>query len=168
MSSSQIEKMSSADFFTSTHRISGKLETKTKPFLDFVNDRSQSFLLAFNVYVSRLDQPGHIGAHAPSAYIAKDNLSFVIVPSREIRAPDQARFSSQTYDALVTLAGVEVRGKFAGPHKFDLRTFSPSALEPFIVLTEASACLIALPDVEFSGESILINRARLESFCLGD
>jgi hypothetical protein len=168
MSSGQFEKMSSADFFTSTHRISGKIETKSKPLSDYVNDRSQSYLLAFNVYVSRLDQPGQIGAHAPSAYIAKDNLGFVIVPSRKVRTPDQTRFSSQTYDALVTLAGVEVHGKFAGPHMFDLRTFSPAALDPFIVLTEASAVFVALPEVTFSGEAILINRARLESFCLGE
>lgn len=166
MSSRQVTGTTCVDFFTTTHRISGGVQTGPKPFSDMLNDRSQSYLLVSNVYISRLDRPGEIGAHAPVAYLAKDNLIFVIVPSRDARPPEPGRFGAQEYEALVTVPGFEVRGKFIGPRRLDLRLFSPAALEAFIVLTGATAQSLDLPDVQFSGEAILINRARLESLCL--
>lgn len=168
MSNVQLDDLTAVDFFTSTHRISGQVQTGNKLLCDVLNDSAQSYLLVFNVYVSRLDEPAAIGAYAPTAYLSKDNMSFVIVAAREVRAPDQGRFSSQEYDGLVTMPGVEIRGKFAGPHRFDLRTFSPAALDAFIVLRNADVQIVTLPEVTFSGEAILINRARLEGFCLSE
>jgi hypothetical protein len=166
MSSRQALGTGYVDFFTTTHRISGTVQASPKPFSDVLNDRSQSYVLLFNVYISRLDKPGEIGAHAPVAYLAKDNLIFVIVPSREARPPEPGRFGTQEYDALATVPGFEVRGRFIGPRRLDLRSFSPAALDPFLVLTEATAEGANVPDVVFSGESILVNRARLEGLCL--
>ena len=168
MSNVQFDNLTSADFYTTTHRISGQVETKSKPLSDLLNDRSQSYLLLFNVYVSRLEEPGEIGAHAPTAYLSKDNLTFVIVSSREVRTPEHSRFASHEYRALLTLPGVEIRGTFAGPHRFDLRTFTPATLDAFITLTQAQAQVVQVPDVTLSGEAILVNRARLESLCLAE
>jgi hypothetical protein len=166
--SNRIDSMTSADFFTSTHRISGQVETGSTLFSDVLNDRTQSYLLVFNVYVSRLDDPGEIGAYASVAYLAKDNVSFVIVPSRVVRSSDHGRYTMQEYGALVTLPGFEIRGNFAGPPRFDLRTFSPATLDPFVALKEASAQIVSLPEVTFSGEVLLVNRVQVESFCLSE
>jgi len=168
MSNIRSGDLTSADLYTSTHRISGQVETGSKPLSDLLNDRSQSYLMVFNVYVSRLDKPGEIGAHAPTAYLSKDNLSFVIVSSREVRAPDRSRFTSHEYVIMVTLPGVEIRGTFSGPHRFDLRTFTPATLDAFVSLTQASAQIVSVPAVTLSGEAILVNKARLESFCLNE
>jgi hypothetical protein len=166
MSSRQTVGMTYVDFITTTHRISGGVQTGPKPFGDLLNDRSQSYLFLPNVYVSRLDKPGEIGAHAPLAYLAKDTLLFAIVSSREARLPEPGRFGAQEYDALATMPGFELRGKFVGPRRLDLRTFSPAALESFIVLMGASAENVNIPGVVFDGEAFLVNRVRLESLCL--
>jgi hypothetical protein len=168
MSSKQSGGLSYMDLITTTHRISGGVQPGAKPFSDVLNDRSQSYVMLSNVYVSRLDKPGEIVAHAPLAYLAKDNLIFAIVPSREARLPEPGRFGAQEYEALATMPGFEVRGRFIGPRRLDLRSFSPAALEPFVVLAGASAQHAGAADVEFSGEAILINRARLESLCLSE
>lgn len=168
MSSAQFESLTQAEFFTSTHRISGRTHTGSKPLGDLLNDRSQSYLLVFDVYISRLSQPGEIGAYAPTAFLTKDNLSFVIVAARHARTPEQGRYASQNYRALVTLPGVEVRGRFVGPYRFDIRTFTPATLDTYQVLFEAEARLVSLPDVAFGGEAILVNRTRAESFCLSE
>ncbi|MBN1661209.1 MAG: hypothetical protein JXA93_22645 [Anaerolineae bacterium] len=165
---SQASEMTTADFMTATHRISGQISTGVKPLSDVLNDRSQSYLLAYNVYVSRLDDAGTIMAHAPMAYISKDNLSLVVVAAREARSPDRGRFSAHEYRALVTLDGFEVEGRFIGPHRLDLRAFSPANLDSFIILTDAVAQPMAIPDLSFAGEAILINRSRLQSMCLNE
>jgi hypothetical protein len=164
--SNQPETLTTADFITTTHRISGQVQTGPRPMSDLLNDKSQSFLLAYNVYVSRLEQAGEIGTHTSVAYLSKENLNLVIVPAREARASDLGRFAAQDYEALVTLAGFEVTGKFAGPHRFDLRNFSPAALDSFFPLTEATARVVGTPGLVFNSEAILINRSRLQSLCL--
>jgi hypothetical protein len=164
--SSQSDSLTTADFLTASHRISGQVQTGVKPLSDLLNDRSQSYLMAYNVYASRLNQAGELGTHAPVAYLSKENLSLVVVPAREARAPDRSRFAAMEYDALVTLAGFEVRGKFVGPHRIDLRTFSPTTLDTFLLLGDATAEVIGVPDLSFRGEAILVNRARMQSLCL--
>lgn len=164
--SSQGDGLTTADFVTRSHRISGQVQTGLKPLSDVLNDRSESYLLAYNVDVWRLGQAGEATTHAPVAYLTKDNLSLVVVPIREARMPDSSRFAAVEYDTLVTLAGFEVRGKFLGPHRIDLRTFSPATLESFLLLSEAAANVIGVPDLSFRGEVILVNRARMHSLCL--
>ena len=168
MSSRQLNNRAQADFITTTHRISGEVQTGPKPLSDLLNDKSQSYLIVYEVYVSRLSEAGAICSHSPVAYLSKENLSLVIVQFREIRAPDRSRFAVHEYDVLATLPGFEVQGKFVGPHRLDLRNFSPAALDLFVVLTEATARIAGQPDTVFGGDAILVNRMRLESFCLSE
>lgn len=164
----QADTLTTADFITATHRISGQVQTGNRPLSDLLNDRSQSYLLVFNLYVSRLDRPGEIGAYAPVAYLSKEKICFVIVPAREVRLPETGRFTSQKYEVLAILPGFEIRGSFAGPPRFDLRAFSPAILESFIAVMDATVQIIGLPDVTFHGEAILVNRAQMEGFCLNE
>jgi len=168
MSNVQFGRVAQADFFTTTHRISGQVNTGPKPLSDMLNDRSLSYMMAVNVYVSRLLEPGEIVAHVPVAYLSKENLSFVIVTSREARQAERTRFSAQEYRALITLPAFEVTGKFLGPLRVDMQVFSPASLDPFVILTDATAQIVALPEMTFCGEAILVNGARLESFGLGE
>jgi hypothetical protein len=168
MSTVQAGNLIQVDFFTTTHRISGGIQTGPKPLSDLLNDRTQSYLLLTNVYVSCLDNPAEISDYAPVAYLSKENLNFVILSSRETRTPDRSRITAHEYEALATLPGCEVRGKFVGPHRIDLRSFSPAALDAFLILTEATARLTGPAEATFSGEAILVNRGHLESFCLSE
>jgi hypothetical protein len=168
MSSAKYGSVIQVDFFTTTHRISGRVQTGTSPLSDLLNDRTQSYLLLSDVYVSHLETAAEISAHAAVAYLSKETLSFAVVSAREARTPDRSRFTVHEYEALATLPGCEIRGKFVGPHHLDLRSFSPAALDPFLVLTDATAWLVHVPDVTLSGEAILVNRARLEALCLSE
>ena len=168
MSSVQFGRVAQADFFTTTHRISGQVNTGPKPLSDMLNDRSLSYVMAGNVYVSRLLEPGEIVAHVPVVYLSKENLSFVIVAAREARQAERTRFSAQEYKVLVTLPAYEITGKFLGPLRVDMQVFSPASLDPFVLVTEATAQIVALPEVSLCGEAILVNGARLESFGLSE
>jgi hypothetical protein len=166
MSSRQPGGPTKFDFYTFSHRITGEVHTGPKPLCDLLNDKSQSYLLAHDVYISRLSDPAEIGEHAPMAYLSKDNLAFVIVPLREVRAPDISRFAVQEYGALAILPGFEVQGKFFGPPRIGMRDFSPTTLDSFVILREATAQMLTMAKATLGGDAILVNRARLESFCL--
>ncbi len=160
--------LTKAEFFTTTHRLTGEVQTGVNMFSDMLNDKSQSYLMVFNVYLSHLHRAGEIGAYAPVAYLTKKNIGFVIVPRSEVRSPELHRYTVQQYNALITLPGFEIRGRFAGPPRFDLRTFSPATLDTFVMIGEAEARIVSSPEIVFRGEVILVNRARIESFCLSE
>lgn len=168
MSSRQSEGLATFDFFTTTHRIEAQVQTGTRPLSDLMNDQSQSFLLVFNVRLSRLEKEARLEAIASAAYLSKENLGFVIAPSREVRKPERGRYAAYEREVLVTLPGFELEGRFLGPHRSDLWTFSPTTLNPFFVLTAATARIAAVPDATLGGDTILVNRDRVESICLGD
>jgi len=166
MSSRQSESLTLAEFFTTTHRLLARVQTGARPLSALLNDRSQSFLLVFQVQVFPLHEATKCGARAPEAYLSKENLSFVIMPAREARSPERSRYAVVERQVLATLPQFEVEGRFLGPLRSDLWTFSPATLDRFVVLMEATARIAAQPDVTFSGEAILVNRARLEGLCL--
>ncbi len=168
MSSRQAEGLTTFDFYTSTHRIEAQVQTGSRPISDLMNDQSQSFLLVFNVRLSRLEKEARLEAIASAAYLSKENLEFVIAPSREVRRPERGRYAAYEREVLVTLPGFELAGRFLGPQRSDLWTFSPATLDPFFVLTAARARIAAAPDTRLDGDAILVNRDRVESIFLGD
>ena len=168
MSSRQSDSLTTLEFYTTTHRILAQVHTGARPFSDLINDRSQSYLLVFNVRLSHLEKDARLEAIASAAYISKQNLLFVIAPSREVRKPERGRYAAYEREVLVTVPGFELEGRFLGPQRSDLWTFSPATLDPFFVLTAATARMATVPDVTLGGGAILVNRDRLESICLGD
>lgn len=168
MSSRQAEGLTTFDFFTTTHQIEAQVQTGSRMLSDLMNDQSQSFLLVFNVRLSRLEKDAKLEAIASAAYLSKENLGFVIAPSRDVRKPERGRYAAYEREVLVTLPGFELEGRFLGPHRSDLWTFSPATLDPFFVLTAATARIAAVPDISLGGDMILVNRNRVESICLGD
>ena len=67
MSSSASAILTQAEFFTTTHRLTGQVQTVPKRLGDVLNGQSQSYLLILNVYTSRLKEPGGIRGQAPEA-----------------------------------------------------------------------------------------------------
>jgi hypothetical protein len=166
MSSRQSENLTTADFFTSAHHIRAQVQTGPRPLSDLLNDRSQSYLLVFNFRLSALDEARESKTRGPEAYLSKENLCFVLVSSREARAPERGRYAVLERQILVTLPGFEVRGTFLGPLRSDLWNFTPATLDPFVVLTEATVLRASAPELTFEADVALVSRARVESFCL--
>ena len=164
----QPEGLATFDFFTSTHQIEAQVQTGSRLITDLLNDQSQSFLLVFNVRLSRLEKEARLEAIASAAYLSKENLGFVIAPSREVRKPERSRYTAYEREILVTLPGFELEGRFLGPQRSDFWTYSPATLDPFFVLTAATARIAAAPDANLVGDTILVNRDRVESIFLGD
>jgi hypothetical protein len=166
--SRQSDGLTTVEFFTTTHRIVAQVQTGSRLLSDLMNDRSQSFVLVFNVRLSHLEKDAGLEAIASAAYLSKESLGFVMAPSKEIRKPERGRYTAYEREVLVTLPGFELQGRFLGPQRSDLWTFSPATLDPFFVLTAATARIAGAPDVTRGGDAILVNRDRLESICLGD
>jgi hypothetical protein len=160
------------DFFTRGYRISGHVSTRTQSVGDMLNDRLTSYLEIENVYIARISSPGDIIATYSQAQLRKDNLLFAIVPGKESlsRATRSVSyFGKQRLPVWISLPTVEIEGELqVAAIKFDLEMFLTQSTGDYLAVLDATARAALYPDVTFGGEAFLVNKHRIDLFCLGE
>lgn len=160
-----------ADFFTTAYRMSAHVDTGKRRLADILSDRLSDFLLLQDIYVSRIYKPGEIVAHYKSGSLLKERITFVVLPteadglSKDHTYPALTR---QLREVFVTVPSFEIQGALRVVGKLDLQVLLSIGTDRFMPLLNATASSSLLPQVQFSGPVILVNRSRLELFCVAD
>jgi len=158
-----------ADFFTETHRISGRVELGAAGFMGLLNDTNSSLIEAQNTYVSRLQEPTRIVAHGETVSLIKSNLTLVILPRREDIGPAGAAQAGTGYTrviaspVLVTTPTFEVRGFVETLGKPDHAALLVGGSNKFLPLYKAMVVATLYPDPPYAGEVVLVNRAVVQA-----
>lgn len=160
----------SADFFSHSYRISGQVDVRRRPLYELLNDPTTAFLPLEDAYVSSIDRPGDISAAYPASYLAKSNLSLVLVPQRDDAVPRQ-----QTYGAyagaylqrvFLTVPSLEVEGYLRLSARVDMRRILSLESESFVSILDARVRASIRPDVVFTGGGLIVNKRHIGVFCL--
>jgi len=160
-----------ADFFTTAYRMSGHVDTGKRRLADILSDRMSDFLPLQDIYVSRIYKPGEIVTHFKSGALLKDRITFVVLPteadglSKDHTYPALAR---QMREVFVTVPSFELQGSLKVVGKVDLQALLSIGTEKFVPLLNAKATSSLLPQVQFSGPVILVNKSGVELFCMAD
>ncbi len=158
-----------ADFFTSAYRMSGNVSTGNRRLADILSDRLSDFLLLRDIYVSRIYKPGEIVAYYKTGSLIKHQITFVVLPteadglSKDHTYPFLTR---QMREVFVTVPSFEIRGSLKIAGKLNLHALLAIGTEKFMPLRNAAASSSLLPDVQFSGPVILVNKSSVELFCV--
>lgn len=158
-----------ADFFTETHRLSGRVEMGAAGFMGLLNDTNSSLIESQNTYVSRLQEPTRIVAHSEAASLLKSNLTLVILPRREDIGPAGATPTGTGYTrvistpVLVTTPTFEIRGFVETLGKPDHAVLLVGGPNKFLPLYKATVVATLYPDPPYSGEVVLVNRALVQA-----
>lgn len=159
-----------ADFFTETHRISGRVEVGAAGLIGLLNDTNSSLVEAQNAYVSRLQEPTKIVAHSQTATLNKSNLTLVILARREDISPTGSAQTGTGYtrlvssSVLVTTPTFEVRGTVETLGKPDPAALIIAGPNKFMPLYRTMVIATLYPDIPYSGEAVLLNRAQVQAF----
>ena len=160
-----------ADFFTTAYRMSGHVDTGKRRLADILSDRLSDFLFLKDVYVSRIYKPGEIIAYYHTGSLIKDQITFVVLPteadglSKDHVYPALTR---QMRKVFITVPSFELRGSIRVVGKLDLQALLVTGTDKFMPLLNATASSSLLPQVQFSGPVILVNKSSVELFCLAD
>ena len=73
----------SVDFFTHSYRISGAVDVRRLPLADQLNDRTISYLMLEDTYVSPISRPGDITASYSIAALRKENITMAVLTKKE-------------------------------------------------------------------------------------
>ncbi len=159
-----------ADFFTHSYRISGRVGIGASGIYGILGDTTTEYMELEDAYVSRINDPAKIVAHYALSALRKNRISFIVLNRREegisvVRAT--ARYTqTKSYPIFITVPFFEIRGKIEVPGKLDsLQNVLVQTTGRFFPIFEATASASLFPDVGFSGEAIVVNKDTVEIFC---
>jgi len=159
-----------ADFFTHTYRISARADTRKRSLADHLNDRLTSYLELYETFVSRLHKPSEIVTSYNLASLRKDGITFVVLAAEEETSERHAYgfFAKQLYDVFLTVPSFEIRGRLKVIGKLDLHVLLVKGTERFISISNPVASPCLSPDITFTGGTVLVNKSRIELFCISE
>jgi hypothetical protein len=162
----------SGDFFTGPYRMTGRMSVGASGAVGVLNDSTRSAVICDDVYISYVISPGNILAHYTNARVTKSGLEVLLVTKREDIGPvGYARTGYQrliNYPVLVTTDAFEVRGMVELPGKYDPDVLLFEGAARFFPLYNVTINAHIKPEAKFTGEAVLINRARVSAFCGGE
>jgi hypothetical protein len=160
-----------ADFFTTAYRMSGHVDTGKRRLADILSDRLSDFLLLQDIYVSRIYKPGDITAYYKTGSLVKQQITFVVLPTEaDGLSKDHVyhALTRQMRDVFITVPSFEIRGSLRIVGKLDLQALLAIGTDRFMPLLNATASSSLLPQVQFAGPVILVNKSSVELFCVAD
>jgi hypothetical protein len=160
----------SADFFTHSYRISGRVDVHRKNLADLLNDQTTSFVELEDAYISSIDRPGDIIATYPASGLAKVNLTIVLAPRQDDVLSRKLAYGSYSgayiNKVFLTVPSFEITGYLRLPTRVDLRRMLSAEVEEFIAVVDGQARASIRPDVYFNSGGILVNKRQIGAFCL--
>lgn len=156
------------EFFTHQYRIVGDAQLNGQRLTDVLNDDLQSSLELTDVQIFRLLPSSVVPEVRGSALLYKNNILFAIVRGQSVDAALRGfykRVDTSEWDVSVTVPSFELRGEFHVRGTGDLKTMLLSWAGQFVPLTRAKAVFALYPEITFSGDVIIVNRAFIEIIC---
>jgi hypothetical protein len=154
------------DLVTQNFRTSCRVIIGPTALIVLLNDATTSLIDVEDAYYSRLQEPAKIVSHIDAGYVAKANVSLVILRRREDLGPEGlARGGFKRLlpvPLLVITTAFEIQGSVEVVNKFDPAELLLVGTGRFLSVYNASAVKASNPDTVFSGAVILVNRTSIE------
>jgi hypothetical protein len=159
----------SADFFTHSYRVSGSVDVRRLPLADQLNDRTTSYLMLEDAYVSPIDRPGEITASYTEAALRKTNVTMVVLAHTEDGLSKKesygSYFGTMLKNVFITVPQFEVQGFLRVVGKFDLHALLATGTDRFMPVLDGTTFASIKPEIQFNGGMILINKDAVGVMC---
>jgi hypothetical protein len=161
-----------ADFFTHSYRISGSVDVRRLPLADQLNDRTTSYLVLEDAYVSPIDRPGDITASYATAVLRKENVTMAVLIAKEDGLGKKQSFGSYYGTSLksvfITVPQFEVRGDMQFVGKFDVHALLATGTDRFMPVLDGTTFASLKPEIQYDGGAILVNKDVIGVMCMRD
>jgi hypothetical protein len=159
-----------ADFFMHSYRVSGAVDVRRQPLADQLNDRTISYLMLEDAYVSPIDRPGDITASYETAALRKENVTMVVLADKEDGLSKKqsygSYFGTSLLNVFITVPQFEIRGFLQVVGKFDLHALLATGTDHFIPLLEGTTFASFKTEFQFDGGMILVNKDTIGVMCV--
>lgn len=147
------------DFLTRTHRISGRVNIRTRPVGEVLNDAS-AFVSLEAAYATPLNRAAEVGASFLETALRKTAICVVVQAERDepLARVGTSVLGRTLQPVSLSIGGFDVQGKMWMGSQPDPMGLIVGGLDRFLAIFDGTVRLALLPDVLFQGELLLVNR----------
>lgn len=159
----------SGDFFTQTFRITGRIGVGNSGLVGMLNDITNSLMKFDDVYLSLINQPGKMVAHYHNAHITKAAFEIALLQNRDDLGPEVALHGTdrrlREFTVLILTDTFEIEGIIKQVGRFDAVAILAPGTGETIAVYEAKLTTIAHPELQYTGDGVLVNRKAITLVC---
>jgi hypothetical protein len=169
-SSSSTFRFLSADIFTASYRIVGKITVTSNGAMGLFNDSTKSAMEINDARLARLHMPTKLVDHFEIVRMMKKHIYAVCMSRREDLGPHaivRGGFANTVeYPVRVTTQTLEIEGTMELPGRFDFTSLITDGTREFIPVFNATITAILIPSLRVESAGILVNRKQIDMMAL--
>jgi hypothetical protein len=160
----------SIEFYTTSHRILGRISPTGTGLFSHINDPTSSFIEVEGAHLMRLHQPGRLVARYSTLWLVKSEIVAGLLSNRnELGPTGYARGGYTTtvpHWVRVVMGGYELMGIVETPGKFNFGALMFETDRFFMPIYNATLRAILFPNVQGESQAMVFNRAMVDAIAL--
>ena len=160
------------DIFTDVYWVMGRAAVGMSGIHGEFSNFNFNFLDLYDAYISRIHEPGTIIASYNLAAFRKDNINFIVLTDRRDGVPVGTQHGRSIFTrgrpvpAYLTVPSFEIKGELIYEGKASPNAILTQALGRFLLIFSATASASLHPEINYSGDLILVHKERIGILCL--
>ena len=167
---SMTHRVVSADFFTPSYRIVGKLMVPNTGIMGLVNDASTSFMEVLDARMARAHMPSKLVDHYEVIRIVKSQIFAISMVRREDLGPQALARGGYVriteFPLRITTPVYELDGTLEWAGRFDFSAIMMEGTRDFIPMYNTIITAILLPALRVESPAVLFNRKQVDILAL--
>jgi hypothetical protein len=160
----------SIEFYTTSHRILGRLTPTGTGLFSHLNDPTSSYIEIEGAHLMRLHQPGRLVARYPMLWLVKSEIVVGLLSNRsELGSTGYASGGYTTtvpHWVRVVMGGYELKGIVETPGKFNFGAIMFETDRFFMPIYNATLKAILFPNVQGESQAMIFNRSMVDAIAL--
>jgi hypothetical protein len=168
--SSPTNRYVSADFFTPSYRVVGKIAVPSNGLMGLLNDPVNSFAEIHDARMARLHMPTKLVGHYQSVRVVKSQLFAVCLSRREELGPQAIARGGyaqlNTFPVQVTTPIYDLSGSIEWAGRFDFSVIMVEGSRDFVPMYDTLLTAILIPAIKVESPALLFNRKHIDLLAL--
>ncbi len=165
-------RLLSADFYTSSFRIVGKVMVPNSGIVGLINDPTNSFMEVLDARLARVPMPSKLVSHYEVIRLVKSQIMAVALSRREDVGPQaiaRGGYARMTeYPVNITSSVYELQGTLEWAGRLDFSTFMLEGSRDFLPIYSAALSAVLIPALKAESPAILFNRRHVDLLALAN
>jgi hypothetical protein len=160
----------SADFFTPSYRIVGKVMVPNTGLMGLINDTTNSFMEILDARLARAHMPSKLVDHYEVVRVVKSQIFAVALTRREDLGPQALARGGYVrlneYPVRITTPVYELMGNLEWAGRFEFSTIMIEGSRDFVPIYNAMITAILIPSLKVESQAVLFNRRQVDLLAL--
>jgi hypothetical protein len=169
---SMTHRILSADFYTPSYRIVGKVMIPNTGIIGLLNDNTNSFMEILDARLARLHMPSKLVDHYEVVRVVKSQIFAITLARREDLGPQAlARGGYVRLSEIpvrITTPVYEMQGMLEWAGRFEFSAVMVEGTREFVPIYNATLTAILIPALKAESQAALFNRSQVDLLALSN